>query len=182
MKVIWKFLQTLTLWYILILSSTTNSFAEGSWQIGLKEGLSHAQPLFQWNDTDVNVNTGIKALERPIYVDITDPDEIINIHVCGESNADTLSIEIYDENGTILLDRALLSAANVDCSHDFSTSLAGGYEFAPGVTGTYQIRLDNMKSSTAKLNRFDLFVKPDKPFPFLKVLILSFLPVRILCG
>ena len=161
MKVIWKFLQTLTLCYILILSSTTNSFAEGSWQIGLKEGLSHAQPLFQWNDTDVNVNTGIKALERPIYVDITDPDEIINIHVCGESNADTLSIEIYDENGTILLDAALLSAANVDCSHDFSTSLAGGYEFAPGVTGTYQIRLDNMKSSTAKLNRFDLFVKPD---------------------
>ena len=27
-----------------------------------------------------------------------------------------------------------------------------------------------------------LFVKPDKPFPFLKVLILSFLPVNILCG
>ena len=28
----------------------------------------------------------------------------------------------------------------------------------------------------------DLFVKPDNPFPFLKVLILSFLPVSILCG
>ena len=131
----------------------------GLLQIGLKEGITHQQALFQWNNPNANTATGITAVDCPVYVDIVDASEIINIHICGEDNADGLSIDIYDENGTTLLDSTTLATSNVDCADDFNGVLTGGYEFAPGSAGTYQIRLDNTDGNDLTLNRFDVFVK-----------------------
>jgi len=51
--------------------------AEGSWQMGLFEGLTHRQALYE-----TNAGTGYNILS----VDILTPGEVINVHVCGTAD------------------------------------------------------------------------------------------------
>ena len=142
MKFIWLWVRAFALFSFLVLGSGTHLFAEGSWQMGLKDGLTYEQPLFQWNSSYNSDATGLEVKERPLYIDINNASETINIHVCGTANTDDLTIEIYDEGGITLLDSVTLTDSNVNCTDDFTAILVGGYEYTPGVAGTYQIRLD----------------------------------------
>jgi len=170
MKVIQVWLRVFAFFMVFLLSSVSLQ-AEGSWQMGLEEGTGHVQNLFQWDTPEVAISQGITLQKRPLYVDILDKDEIINIHLCGENTSDNLRIEIWPEDGSGVnpLARKDLYEGNIynrygrlDCSNNFSSTLSDGYEFTPGVVGTYQIRLINTNNNRAYFKRFDVYVKQDQ--------------------
>ncbi len=137
MKVIWKWFRAFALFGFLVFGS--QAYAEGSWQIGLKfaeNGNSHNQIL---------------STQRPLYIDILDQNEVINIHVC-----ESVSVTIYDEADNVVLPLTSLNAS-VSCTDDFNSTLSGGFDFTPASVGTYRIEF----SGTSSLTRFDIYVKPD---------------------
>ena len=158
MQFVQIYLRVLTLFTVLLFS-TASLQAEGSWQMGLNKGASHNQPLFDWNNQEHGSATGLEVKKRPLYVDILNDNEIINIHACGTSDHHDLRIQIYDEGGINQLYSTILRHSNVGCNDDFSRTLSGGVDFQPGVKGTYQIRIDDLNSRTGVLKRFDVFVK-----------------------
>jgi len=161
MKVIQVWLRVFALFMVFLFSSVSLQ-AEGSWQMGLKEGSSHNQPLFEWNSQEHSTATGLEIKERPLYVDILNTNEIINIHVCGKQNSNRLKIEIYNESGTSRLYQKTLDYSNVSCTDRFQNTLSGGVDFKPGVIGTYQIHLGVLHDSEGEFHRFDVFVKADQ--------------------
>ena len=137
MEVIWKWLKVLILLNIMFLGFGSLLQAEGSWQIGLKfaeNGNSHNQVL----------NT-----QSPLYIDVLDQNEVINIHVC-----ESVDVTIYDEADNVVLPQTTLSS-NVLCNDDFNGTLTGGFDFVPLSVGTYKIKFSNISS----LTRFDIYVK-----------------------
>ena len=54
--------------------------------------------------------------------------------------------------------------------------------FASAIPSAEEIDVELWAAPNGSYSLSVLFVKPDNPFPCLKVLILFFLPVRILCG
>ena len=54
--------------------------------------------------------------------------------------------------------------------------------FAVAIPNAAEIDVELCAAPKGSYSLSDLFVNPDKPFPCLKVLILSLRPVRILCG
>jgi len=54
--------------------------------------------------------------------------------------------------------------------------------FASAIPNADEIDVELCAAPNGSYSLSDLFVKPDKPSPCRKVLILSFLPVKILCG
>jgi len=164
MKVIQVWLRVFVLFMVFLFSSVSLQ-AEGSWQMGLKDATrhhDHNQALFQWDSTYSDpANTGIEQEERPLYVDILNPGEIINIHLCGENNNNDLRIEFWPEDGSGSkpLKSIDLNSGNVGCTDSFDHTLSGGVEWTPPTTGTYQIRLDNRSGHEKYLKRFDVYVK-----------------------
>ena len=62
-------------------------------------------------------------------------------------------------------------------SSDFLDNL-----FAVAIPSPADIEVELCAAPNGSNSLSDLLVKPDKPFPCLKDLIFSFLPVKILCG
>ena len=54
--------------------------------------------------------------------------------------------------------------------------------FASAIPKAEDIEVELCAAPKGSYSLSDLFVNPDSPFPCLKVLILFFLPVKILCG
>ncbi|MGB5505369.1 MAG: hypothetical protein WBM70_01645, partial [Sulfurovum sp.] len=163
MKFIWSWLRVCTLFSFLVLGASTHVFAEGSWQMGLKEGATHEQPLFEYDNSYNNTDTGIEAKLRPLYVDIVNANEVINISLCAVNDSDDIRIEIYDETGTTQLDTFTSTTGNVACNDDFTGTLNNPYQFPAPTVGTYQIRIFNDSGNTNNgvFKRFDVTVTPD---------------------
>ncbi|BAY22802.1 hypothetical protein NIES2100_25660 [Calothrix sp. NIES-2100] len=72
--------------------------SEGSYTLGPSPAGQSRQALFEY---DANYNdaggstTNIGALKRPIYVDIKDSNEIINISACGNAWTDDWEVDVY---------------------------------------------------------------------------------------
>ena len=123
--------------------------AEGAWQLGLFEGLSHRQPL-----RETTISTGRNLLN----VDILTPGEVINVHVCGTNNANNIRVRILDPQGSIVYDNT--DTANVDCNSDFNTTwdpaVTDPHQYVTPSAGTYQLILTN--NNGTYLNRYDVTV------------------------
>ncbi len=134
-------------------------FAEGSWQVGLYQGLTHEQKLRDY----------VKSGNKPIYVDILNPNEVINIHVCGEANGDSIAIEVYDPSGAEITTGT--GTGHIDRNDNFDHLLTTPRQYIAPSVGTYQIRLKNTTNSERPLGRFDITVTPTatNPDPRLKL-------------
>ena len=135
--------------------------AEGSWQFGLAEGLTHAQPLFEYDNNYSASATGLQPEPRPLYVDLIDSTEVINVSLCGTADDDDIRIEIWDEAGTSQQNTTFTSTSgNVSCSDSFAGTLATPYQFSPGAAGTYQLRVfnDAGNGENGVFERFDVTV------------------------
>ena len=115
--------------------------AEGSFQAGLN------QPLIEYPDSD----------GHELYVDVLAAGEVINIAVCGESNADDLNVVVIDPDGTEVMNTTLTSG-NVDCADAFDAPLANPLRLVTTRSGNYQVRLSNLDATL--FNRFDVSITP----------------------
>ncbi|MCW8821823.1 MAG: hypothetical protein OQK45_06325, partial [Sulfurovum sp.] len=97
MKFIQLWLRAFSLFSFLVLGSGTHLQAEGSWQMGLKEGSTHNQPLLDYYSYAQSDQSGLTREYRPLYVDILNANEVINVHACGNADADNLRILIFDD-------------------------------------------------------------------------------------
>jgi len=126
--------------------------AEGSWQMGLFEGLSFRQPLYE---TNANANRSV------LRVDILNSGEVINVLACGANNAGTVRVLMYDPAGTLVYNER--GPANVDCNDDFTSTfdpaIVDAHQFVTNTTGVYEVHLANFNG--AFLNRFDVTVTDD---------------------
>ena len=123
--------------------------AEGSWQMGLFEGLSNRQPLLE-----TNVNAGRSILK----VDILSVGEVINVLACGTDNNSNVRVRIFDPFGTRVYNTT--QGANIDCNDAFLTTFDPGvtnaHQHVTTSTGVYEIHLTNFNGTF--LNRFDVTV------------------------
>jgi SdrD B-like domain len=149
------------LWLAALLTASGLAQAEGSWQFGLSEGETHTQPLFEYDNNYNAAATGLQPENRPLYVDLLNDNEVINISLCGTADGDDIRIEIWDEAGTTQLNTTFTATTgNVSCSDSFAGTLATPYQFTPGAAGTYQLRLFNDTGNGANgvFRRFDVTV------------------------
>jgi CshA-type fibril repeat protein len=181
----------LALLVILVTASHEKVFAEGSWQMGLFETdtINHAQPLLDYQSNCYGASSGLRKdplanRTRPIYVDILNANEVINIYACGSNTTDQVTVEIYQTSGppnfttgtqvhtttiTSTTDAGYV-APNDDFNHllyDPSVpTTPPPIQYTAGV-GTYEIRLSNDSQNTDDpdyddyLKRFDITVTPN---------------------
>lgn len=153
--------SALKLWLALPLCLPGLAVAEGSWQFGLSEGATHAQPLFEYDNNYNASATGLQPESRPLYVDLVAGSEVINISLCGTADDDDIRIEIWDEAGSTQLNTTFTSTSgNVSCNDSFAGTLATPYQFSPGAAGTYQVRVfnDAGNGENGVFERFDVTV------------------------
>jgi len=143
-------------------------YGEGTWQLGLSEGASHEQPLFEYDNNFNNDATGLEPYPRPLYVDILSDTEVINISLCGTQNTDDIRIEVWDEAGTTQLNTTYTNTgSNITCNNDLTGTLGTPYQFTPGSADTYQLRFfnDSGNGGAGVFRRFDVTVTPDVSTP-----------------
>ncbi|MBE9028857.1 VWA domain-containing protein [filamentous cyanobacterium LEGE 11480] len=143
------------------------AFAEGSAQWGL------TQKMYEYGDVSAGINlaqTRISSASRSLYVDITTPGEVINISLCGASDTDALSIEIYQTTPNAI-DPAFipttggqvftqnLSGSNVSCTDPMTGVMPNPVKFTAATVGTYEIRL--FTTASTRFERVDVTVTPD---------------------
>jgi len=136
------------------------ALGEGSWQFGLQEGPLHEQPLFEYNSSYENDDTGLQADLRPVFVDVLQAGEVINISLCGIADADAIRAEIWNASGTQQLGSFASGTGNISCDSDLSTAAAAPFQYTAPEAGIYQIRLfnDSNDGSAGVFRRFDLTV------------------------
>jgi len=139
----------LLLCVITVLIPLQESRAEGAWQMGLFEGTGHRQPLRE---------TSAASGRNVLNVDILTPGEVINVHVCGTSNANNIRVRIFDPASNLVYDDT--DVANVSCTSDFNTTwdpaVTNPHQYTAPASGTYQIYLTNNNGSY--MNRYDVTV------------------------
>ncbi|GLS24724.1 OmpA family protein [Marinibactrum halimedae] len=123
------------------------SCAEGSAQMGLN------QPL-----QDSNNSYAIDDNTRSFFVDILTAGEVINFSLCGGSNTDELSIEVFDPDGLSVLSTTL-TESNVDCNDPMNAPLSNPLRHTTSKSGTYRVLLENTFGSV--FDRYDITVTPD---------------------
>ncbi|MGQ7845579.1 DUF6923 family protein [Granulosicoccus sp. 3-233] len=152
-RVVRYFRQYVFLLLVSVLLPVGSALAEGSWQLGLFEGVTHDQPL-----ANTNLNDGSNRL----YVDILAAGEFINIHACGVTNNDRVVVQIYNPLGALVHAPASRTAnqQNLDCADDFNTTfdpaITNPFQYQASTSGTYEVRLYNLDNSI--MNRVDITV------------------------
>ncbi|OED42425.1 hypothetical protein AB833_07250 [Chromatiales bacterium (ex Bugula neritina AB1)] len=123
--------------------------AEGSWQMGLFEGPTHRQVMYE-----TSTGSGHNILK----VDILTPGEVINAHVCGHTESHNIRVQIFDPVGGSVYDST--APGNVSCSSDFNTTwdpaVTNPHQYVTTTAGTFTVHLTNVNSTY--LYRYDLTV------------------------
>ncbi|MGB3199455.1 MAG: hypothetical protein WBA99_01045 [Nodosilinea sp.] len=117
---------------------------------------------------------GIAVKPRPLYVDVVNVGEVINVAACGGADANNLTVEIYRHApgslqnfpppaGTQVLAPTALSTAagKIACNSTLNAPITNPFRFTPTSTGTYEIRIRDTVSTEGLLNRFDITVTPN---------------------
>lgn len=134
---------------VVLLSMSGVVRAEGSWQMGLFEGLSYRQPLYE---TNFNANRSV------LRVDILNPGEVINVLACGTANNNNVRVLVYNPSGNLVYNTT--DTANVDCEDDFTgnfdPSVVDAHQYVTTTTGEYRVHINNLNGTF--LNRFDVTV------------------------
>ena len=96
MKKIQKFLRGLSLAVTGVTLLHFPANAEGTYQIGPNNSGQNYQSLFEYNSNYDSAASGlVPAINRPIYVDILEAGEVINVSACGSSFGDDWEVDIY---------------------------------------------------------------------------------------
>ncbi len=134
---------------LLVLWPLQQAYAEGSWQMGLFEGPTHRQVMYE-----TATGSGYNILN----VDIITPGEVINTHVCGHTSTHNIRVQIFDPGGSSVYDST--AAGNVSCSSDFNTTwdpaVTNPHQYVTTQAGTYMMYLTNLNSTY--LHRYDVTV------------------------
>ena len=132
-----------------MLSGTGQVHAEGSWQMGLFEGLSFRQPL---SETIASINRNV------LRVDILNPGEVINVLACGTNNNSLVRVLMFDPSGTLVYNTT--DTGNVDCNDDFTgvfdPAVVDAHQHVTNSTGVYEVHFTNFNGNS--LLRFDVTV------------------------
>ena len=135
-----------TVW---MLSGSGQLHAEGSWQMGLFEGLSFRQPL---SETVARINRNV------LRVDILNPGEVINVLACGTNNNSFVRVLMFDPAGALVYNNT--NVGNVDCADDFTgvfdPAIVNAHQHVTNSTGVYEVYLTNFNGNT--LLRYDVTV------------------------
>lgn len=148
MKIIRRFYIIVRLAVILIslIFSMGQARAEGTWQMGLFEGTSHLQYLYETN-----------AGYNQFNVDILNVGEVINVLSCGVSATDSIRVTIQDPFGSQVYDS---TAAGTICGSDLNTTFdpatTGTHQYVTTSTGTYVVSFGNDNGTF--LSRYDVTV------------------------
>ena len=130
--------------------------AEGSAQIGLNQRLlDYDRSIAQGYATDAN--------SASLFVDILATNEVINISLCGATNTNNISIEIFDPSDTPVF-TTTLTDSNVDCANTMTAPLTNPVRFTAATVGAYRIELQNTSSTSFEgsiFERYDISVTPD---------------------
>jgi len=118
----------------LLLLPHNDARAEGSWQMGLFEGLSFRQPLYE---TNANANRSV------LRVDILNSGEVINVLACGTNNAGTVRVLMFNPAGALVYNSQ--GPANVDCNDDFTSTFdpasVNAHQHVTNNTGVYEVHI-----------------------------------------
>lgn len=129
-----------------------SAHAEGSWQMGLFEGLTYRQPLYE-----TNTGNGRSVLK----VDILSPGEVINVLVCGTNNGQRIRVRLFDPFGALVYENT--AVGNVDCTDPFTApfdpAVVNAHQHVTATTGTYELHLTNFDGT--RMDRFDVTVTND---------------------
>lgn len=144
------FLAIKVLWIVsLFLVFPEQVRAEGSWQMGLFEGLTHRQAMYE---------TSSGAGYNELTVDILTPGEVINVHACGTADTNNIRVRIFDPLGASVYDST--AVANVSCGSDFNTTfdpaVSNPHQYVTTTTGEYSVWLTNNNGTF--LLRYDVTV------------------------
>jgi len=159
--------QIVTVFALLFLGifSVPQVMAEGSAQIGLNQRLLD----FDASQGGTGTNDPVYAIDADsasLFVDIVTVGEVINISLCGVTNTDDLSIEIFDPSGSSVF-TSTLTDSNVDCANPMTSDLTNPERFTTTTatgTGNYRLVLQNTSGSAfanSFFTRYDISVTPD---------------------
>lgn len=126
--------------------SIAQARAEGTWQMGLFEGTSHLQYLYE-------TNAGYNLFN----VDILNAGEVINVLSCGVNATDNIRVTIQDPLGLQVYDT---TAAGTICGSDLNTTfdpaVTTAHQHVTTTTGTYVVSFGNNNGTF--LSRYDVTV------------------------
>jgi uncharacterized repeat protein (TIGR01451 family) len=135
--------------------------AEGTAQIGA------TQRLYEYGFT----SPVLTVTDRALSVDIISPGEVINLSLCGSALTDDIRVEIYNPAGTQVLNTTIPNGTfgSATCTYTFSAAaLPNPLKYVTATAGTYQIRLFNLKTTSAAntdeasvFRLFDVTVTPN---------------------
>ena len=136
----------------------TFGYAEGVVQMGFGQDLlDHEASLAQGYALD--------DASASIYVDILSASEVINVSLCGGTNAHAITVEFYaPSNNTTPVDIQNLTSSNVDCADPMTAPLANPMRYTTLEAGTYRLVLQNTSQTgftNSKFKRYDITVTPD---------------------
>ncbi|MEM6639586.1 MAG: hypothetical protein AAF610_06755, partial [Pseudomonadota bacterium] len=135
---------------------STSTLAEGSFQIGLNQSL-----LDSTGSRDANY--AVDDDSASLFVDILTAGEVINISLCGTTETDDLSIEVFDPNNSPVF-TTTLTDSNVSCSDPMTGPLATPVRYTSTQAGTYRLVLQNLDGASffnSLFTRYDVTVTPD---------------------
>lgn len=166
--------------------------AEGSYQLERRDETGavpitiNGQGFLEYNSSYSSTASGIPIRTRPMFVDVLNNDEVINISACGLNDNDRVQVQVYyhppnsfDEftnplpNGTLVLNQVLSTnttgVGRVACNDPMNAPLPNPlrYDSSLGAggqgRGTYEIRLFNLDRSgpTGVIDRFDVTITPN---------------------
>ncbi|MEL7447874.1 MAG: OmpA family protein [Pseudomonadota bacterium] len=136
--------------------ASTSAWAEGSAQIGLSQRLL---------DFDQSIARGyaIDNDSASLFVDVITAGEVINVSVCGSTDADDLTIEIFDP-GDVSVANTALATGNVSCADPMTAPLTSPFRYTTLAAGTYRIELQNTSFTDFEdslFTRYDVSITPD---------------------
>ena len=135
------------------LCASWQAHAEGSAQTGI------GQDLYDY-DGLIGRGYATDIASASMYVDIVAAGEVINVSLCGATNADDLRIEVFapSDNATAVATETM-TESNVDCADLMNAPLTTPYRYETLEAGTYRLELHNEPNTNFK--RFDITVTPD---------------------
>ncbi|MDJ0735200.1 MAG: hypothetical protein QNJ47_14240 [Nostocaceae cyanobacterium] len=180
----------------------TPALAEGSYQLEVRDETGgvpttiNGQGFLEYNSSYSSTASGIPVRQRPMFVDVHNSGEVINISACGVDDNDQIRVQIYYHppgtfneytsplpTGTQVLDQTLSTSTTgvgrVACNDPMNAPLTNPLKYNTDTssggsgTGVYEIRFfnNNKNGSTGLIDRFDVTITPNistNPDPTLK--------------
>jgi len=129
--------------------------AEGVAQLGFGQKLLDAQ-------ASLAEDYAVDVASSSLYVDILNVGEVINVSLCGNTDADSIEVTFFPPTGAADTQSSLTS--NVSCTADMLSPLTNPFRHTAAEVGTYRLVLQNTSNiafETSHFRRYDITVTPN---------------------